>query len=466
MLLAYLFAMLAIGLAMHRRTKNSGDYYLGGSTLGPWVAALAANASSSSAWSLLGVSGFAFQSGMAALWLLPGCIGGFLINWLLVAPGIRRITGQAVTLTELLAGPRGRPWRSLFVWFASLLTLFSLMTYVAAQLQAAGSAFQHPFSTPADPFPLWQGILCGAALVVLYTSIGGYLAASMTDMVQGLLMAGVAILLPVLGLIETGGLGQLLNDVQAISPEYGSMTNGREGLWLSAGFALGFLGIGLGYPGQPHAINKYMGMSPGASMQTARIVGIAWAVVLYVGMILVGWIARTRWAATTPDQEMALFTASQNLLPPLLDGVVIAAILAATMSTVDGQMLVCASSASHDLRLGQQDGDGPLRTARWTMLAVGIAATVAALLVDKDIFNHVLFAWAALGSAFGPLVLVSVLRGPVSAGWALASSVSGAALAIYGFYQPIDGAKGVVDRVASWLVALLFAWLGSRRRPS
>jgi len=455
-LAAYLVAMLAIGWTARRSAATAGSYYLGGRTLGPWIAALAANASSSSAWSLLGVSGFAYLNGMAALWLLPGCVGGFLINWILVAPRLRAQTGSAVTLTELLAGPEGRPGRQAFVVFASVLTLLSLLTYVASQRQAAGAAFVHAFEVP-----LWQGVLVGAALTVLYTLLGGYLAASRTDMVQGLLMVGVAVVVPIVGIAAIGGLGELFTKVGAVDGAFGDLFAGKGGA-TAAAFALALCGIGLGYPGQPHAVNKFMGMSDKASMRTARLVGIGWALLLYPGMIVLGWLVRVQWPLAQGEHEDALFVAIQNLLPPLVDGLVLASVLAAIMSTVDGQLLVCSSCVTHDLGLDRR-ADGNL--ARATVLAIGAGATIAAMFVPKNIFDHVLFAWAALGSAFGPLLLVRLLAGPVRPGFALAAMLAGGLGAIGGFYAPLF-APGFADRALSWLLALAVAAAGVPRRGS
>lgn len=451
----YFVVLLALAWFAKRRTHDAAEFYLGGRTLGPWVTALAANASSSSAWSLLGTSGFAYQEGLAAVWLLPGCLSGFLINWFVVAPRLRRQTGTAVTLTEFLAGPAGRPWQRTFVVFASLLTLLSLATYVAAQMQAAGGAFTHAFALDAA-----SGILIGAGITVLYTLLGGYLAVSITDTVQGLLMVGVAVVVPLAAVWHFGGPGEFAAAVQDVEAAgYGELAGGRAGT-VAVGFVLGLCGIGLGYPGQPHAVNKFMGMAPDASMRTARTVGITWAVLLYVGMILVGWAARAAFPLPAGQHEDALFEASHRLLPPLVDGLVLAAVLAATMSTVDSQLLVCASSVTHDLRLGRPGGT--LWVARAVVLGIGIAATAGALWVEKDIFGHVLFAWSALGSAFGPLLLVRLLVGPVAAGWATAAAVTGGMGAVLGYYQPVF-ASGFADRVLSFVVALAVAWLGARR---
>lgn len=450
----YFVALLALAWFAKQRTRDAAEFYLGGRSLGPWVTALAANASSSSAWSLLGTSGFAYQQGMAALWLLPGCLSGFLLNWFVVAPRLRHQTGSAVTLTEFLAGPAGQPWHRGFVWFASVLTLASLATYVAAQMQAAGGAFTHAFELDAA-----SGILIGAGITVLYTLLGGYLAVSITDTVQGLLMVGVAVVVPVAAVWHLGGPGEFLAAVQRVDADgFADPTGGRVGA-VAIGFVLGLCGIGLGYPGQPHAVNKFMGMAPNASMRTARTVGISWAVVLYVGMILVGWAARAAFPLPAGQHEDALFEASHRLLPPLVDGLVLAAVLAATMSTVDSQLLVCASSVTHDLRLGR--GGSTLWVARAVVLGIGTAATAGALWVEKDIFGHVLFAWSALGSAFGPLLLVRLLVGPVAPSWATAAAVTGGGGAVLGYYVPVL-AGGFADRVLSFVVAAAVAWCGAR----
>jgi len=462
-LVTYLIGVMALGWLAKKRTRSAAGFYLGGRSLGPWVAALAANASSSSAWSLIGVSGFAYRYGLGAVWLLPGCLGGFLINWLLVAPRLRDRTGSAVTLTDFLAGPEGHKGRSAVVLFATLLTLGSLLTYVASQMQAAEGAFRHSFGT--DPT---TGVAIGATITVLYTLLGGYLAVSLTDTIQGVLMALVAIAVPTAAVVHFGGFGDFFAAIAAVDAtgytEWFGSHDGvpRSGL-VAAGFALALLGIGLGYPGQPHAVNKFMGMSPDASMTVARTVGISWAVILYTGMILVGWAVRAAWPLAAGDHELALFAASENLFPPLIDGLVIAAVLAAVMSTVDSQLLVCASCVTHDLPWLRGSERAMLRAARITVLTIGAGAVIAALVVPSNVFDNVLFAWAALGSAFGPLLLIRLLVGPVRPPWALAAMVVGGGYAIAAFYLPPVLSGGFADRVLSWIAALTIAWLGARR---
>ncbi|MBX3463008.1 MAG: sodium/proline symporter [Planctomycetes bacterium] len=455
-LAAYLLALLGLAWFAKTRTRDAAGFYLGGRTLGPWVAALAANASSSSAWSLVGVSGFACREGLAALWLLPGCLGGFLLNWLVVAPRLRAATGEAITLTEFLAGPPGTPGRSAVAIVASVLTLGCLCTYVAAQMQAAGPPFVRAFATTAA-----NGIVLGAAVTIAYTLLGGYLAVSITDTLQGLVMVLVAVVVPAAAVLHFGGVAGFVDAVGRVpAPSFTTAFGGREGL-VAVGFALGLCGIGLGYPGQPHAVNKYMGMAPGASMAVARTVGIAWAVVLYTGMVVLGLAARAAWGVAAADSEAVLYLASERLFPPLVDGLVLAAVLAAIMSTVDSQLLVCASCVTHDLRLGRGPF-GLLAAPRVTVLVVGGLATTGALLLPQRVFDRVLFAWAALGSAFGPLLLVRLCRGPVRPGWALTSIAIGGLGAIAGSFFTVLG-PGFADRVLSWAAAGWVAWTGNRR---
>jgi sodium/proline symporter len=378
-----------------------------------------------------------------------------VLNWLVVAPRLRDATGTAITLTEYLAGPPGTPLRRPINILASLLTLGCLSIYVASQMQAAGPAFLRAFdTTPAN------GILLGAVVTVAYTLLGGYLAVSITDTLQGLLMAAVAAVVPIAAVLHFGGVGAFADAVASVpGSAFTSGFGDRTGV-LAAGFALGLCGIGLGYPGQPHAVNKYMGMAPDASMAVARAVGIGWAVVLFAGMIVVGLAARAAWAVPVGEHESALYVVSHQLFPPVVDGLVLAAVLAAIMSTVDSQLLVCASCVTHDLGLGGTRRSGML-AARLTVLGVGALATAAALLLKKGVFDNVLFAWAALGSAFGPLLLVRLCVGPVAPRWAMAAMLTGGGGAIAGSYFELFG-PGFADRVLSWVAAGFLAWTGSR----
>ena len=201
-LIVYKVVLVTIGIVVERRNRSNEDFFLGGRKLGPWVSAISASASSSSAWTLLSVSGMAFAKGVSALWLFPACVGGFLLNWFLVAPRLRRFSAQsgAVTLTEVLAGSRPSAVRRLVIGTASVIVVFSLTVYVGTQFHAAGKTFEAMFGIQAS-----TSIVIGAAIVLLYTLLGGFWAVSITDTLQGLLMAATAVILPMFALIEVGG---------------------------------------------------------------------------------------------------------------------------------------------------------------------------------------------------------------------------------------------------------------------
>ncbi|MDA1306120.1 MAG: sodium/proline symporter [Acidobacteria bacterium] len=457
-LVVYKLVLVGIGLATKGRTHDGLDFFLGGRQLGPTVAAISSAASSSSAWTLLGVSGAAYSWGLGALWLFPACVGGFVINWYLIAPGMQRLSHQtgAVTVTELLAGPVGRAGRQAIIVLASVIILLSLGAYVASQFQGAGKAFSETFG-----LSMTGSIVLGAAVVMLYTMLGGFWAVSVTDTLQGLLMATASVVIPIAALMAVGGLGGLVAGLQQVPVDgYLSLTRGWP--WtVGIGFILGLLGIGLGYPGQPHVVNRFMALKLGAAtMRRARLIGITWAVLVYAGMLLLGLAGRVLFPDLT-DPEVVLITAANSLLPAVGAGIVIAAVLSAIMSTADSQLLVAASSLTHDLGIGEKSAWGLLARARVVVVILGVGAAVAALYGSQEIFSRVLFAWAAMGAAFGPLLLVTIWRGPVSARATLAAMAIGFTLSIAAYYLPAHAWKGTFERVVPVVVALLIAWFAT-----
>ncbi len=457
-LVLYKITLVAIGLWAQRRTRDNADFFLGGRRLGPLVAAISASASSSSAWTLLGVSGFAYAFGISALWLFPATVGGFLVNWLWVAPRLKpaaRASG-AITLPEFIAG-QGE-LRGLILRIATIIVLFSFMLYVAAQFQAAGNSFASTFG-----LSMRTSIIIGAAIVLLYTLLGGFWAVSVTDTLQGLLMAATSVALPVTALAAVGGFDALVTgladttDVAALSP------TGKHAGIAAVGFVVGLLGIGMGYPGQPHVVNRFMALRDDKALRQARVFAIAWAVIVYSGMLLLGLCGRVL-ASEIAGGEDVFFVLTDQLFPPVVAGVMIAAVLSAIMSTADSQLLVAASSAQHDWRIagGHAESDGLLRS-RIVVVVLSVAAAVVALFVPESIFNRVLFAWHAVGSAFGPVLLLQLGGRVVRQGYIAASMLLGFGLTVLLYYLP--GTPGdVAERLVPFLVALGVAALGSRRR--
>ena len=423
-LVAYKLILLAIGFIAQRMTADREDLYLGGRRMGPLVAAISASASSSSVWTLLGVSGMAFTFGLSALWLFPACVGGFVINWVFLAPRLRRhsVATNALTLTEVLAGPPDRPGRQKVVVLASVITLFCLLTYVAAQFNGASKSFESTLEIKPVP-----AILLGGVIVAIYMMLGGFWAVSLTDTLQGLVMALTAIVLPIAAIIEVGGFGALSGRLAALNldPEYMSTTQGHAGI-AALGFVLGLVGLTPGYPGQPHVVNRFMALRDEAAMRRARVYALVWAVLVYSGMIVLGLCGRVLLEATPNDNEQMFFAISQQLFHPLLTGVMLAAVLSAIMSTADSQLLVAASTINYDLGFArrQKDTKSILRD-RLVILALSAGAILAAIYGERKIFDQVLFAWTGMGAAFAPLLLWLLWRGPVSSGVAFATMATG-----------------------------------------
>ena len=426
------------------------------------MAAISASASSSSAWTLLGVSGAAYAWGLAAVWLFPSCVGGFLLNWFLLAPALRRLSRRdnSVTVTEVLAGRPGAPLRSAITLACSLIILVSLGTYVASQFQGAGKTFSETFD-----ISLTSAVLIGSAIVVFYTLLGGFWAVSVTDTLQGLLMAATSLLLPLVALSAVGGVGALADGMAAAADgTFLSLARGLPAV-SAVGFVLGLLGIGLGYPGQPHVVNRFMALkdAPGV-LRRARIIAVSWAVVVYAGMLTVGWCGRVLLPGLG-DPEVVFIALTHELFHPVLSGVILAAVLSAIMSTADSQLLVASSTVTRDLGVGRSRFS-PLVRSRLVVLALSAGAAGGALVGSQEIFSRVLFAWAAMGAAFGPVLLVVTLKGEVRPKAKLVSIVVGALLSVGCFYllASANPWKGTFERVAPFLAALAVALWGLRRR--
>jgi len=457
-LILYQLLLLFIGWWASRRTTDNEDFYLGGRKLGAAVAALSASASSSSAWSLLGVSGAAYAWGLPAVWLIPSTLLGFFINWYWIAPRMwqQSRVNNALTLTEFLAGPHGDPARKTIMRIGAAVILFSFTFYIAAQFQAAGNTFAGALNM--DPT---LAIALGAGIVLIYVMLGGFWAASVTDSIQGILMASSAVILPVVALIAVGGPGVLLASLDVDDISTVTLWTRQESLFAGIGFVIGLMGIGLGYPGQPHVVNRFMAMENRNDIPTARLIAITWAVIIYTGMVVLGWCGRLLVSALG-DGEQVLFALATLLLPSIMAGIMVSAILSAIMSTADSQLLVAASSVSHDLRDGKMTTHESLKQSRWVVLSIGIAAILLAVYSPEAIFSRVLFAWQALAAAFGPLLIITLWRGSVHPKWRIAAMSSGFVLTVI-LNWTTDTPGDIAERYIPMLVALGLAWRGSKK---
>ncbi len=408
-LIAYKALLLGIGFWARGRTHDETDFFLGGRKLGPLVASISYAASSSSAWTLLGVSGAAFSQGLGAIWMLPGIVAGHIFAWFFLGNRIRKLSRQRelITLTDVVTLDLSEQQRRSAAIVASAITLFAFTFYVAAQFQGAGNAFAQSFGLQATP-----AIGLGAAIILIYTLLGGFWAVSITDTLQGLLMLAAAILLPIAGLWSVGGISELWAGLQEQSTHLTTWSAQHTGL-AGLGFIFGLLGVGLGVFGQPHLVNRFMALADHNALRKARIMAITWFSVVLAGMLIVGWCARVL-LGTTVESEKAFFALSDTLLPALVTGVLTAAVLSAIMSTADSQLLVAASSASYDLRKGDHRARNTLVSSRLAIVAICAVAALIAIFIPASIFGRVLFAWSGLGAAFGPLIIARAIGRPVA----------------------------------------------------
>ena len=452
----YCVLMAAIGAWAARRTHDTEDFFLGGRRLGAWLAAFSQGATQSSAWTLVGVSGAAYAWGLSAAWIWLSVVAGYAVNWFLVAPRLRRLSaaGRSVTLVQLLTADATPTALAATRRSASVIIVFSFLFYVAAQFQAAGSAFSLALGLDFR----WC-VIAGAVLIVGYTLVGGFWAASVTDFVQAWLMLLVAVVLPAAALAAAGGLSPVL---QAAADAGGGWLGGRAGVAALA-FVLGTFGIGLAAPGQPHVVNHFMAARDDAAIRSGGTIALAWIALVLAGMLVVGWSGRL--LATPPSgAENVLYAAAGSWLPPLAGGFVTVAVMSAIMSTVDSQLITATSSMTVDWGSGTPGSAPRLAPARVALLVFSTVAVTIAIFAPASIYSRVLFAWNALGAAFGPLVLLACVGRRVPIGATLASMWTGFLLTVVFFLLP--NAEGdVLERVLPFFVALGVALALSRKGP-
>ena len=460
----YTFVIMAVGFYSARYARaSSTDFFLANRGIGAWVAALSASASAESGWVTLGLVGMAFQTGVAALWIIPGTVLAFLFNWLVIAERLRRQARDqgSITLPDVLAANfSGRP-AFLIRIFAMLIILSMLGTYVAAQFTAAGKMFESMLDWPYE-----AGVIVGTLIVLTYTISGGFRAVAWTDVAQALLMIAAMLILPLVLLVHLGGIDEMwhrlgsLEDGATLTAPFGE----QIGMAL-VGFVATWLGIPLGYCGQPHILIRYMAARDTTAIRRGALISTIWVFLLFAGAVLLGVFARA-WYGSLNDPETVLPRVAAELLPGLLAGPMIAAVLAAICSTADSQLLVSASTVSHDLYvrvLGRHPGDQHIvYLNRLAVLLVGLLAMVAALGKVRVIFDFVLYAWAGLGAAFGPALILILLWRRTSATGVIAGMLVGFTTAVLWRMTLHDY---LYELAPAFLLAFVTVWLVSLYRP-
>lgn len=472
-LITYFALMIGIGVySAKRSTSNSEEYMLGGRQLPPAVAALSAGASDMSGWLLLGLPGALYLSGLVEAWIGIGLFIGAFINWIVVAPRLREQTERydnALTVPQFLANRFPTRATALRTVSAIIIVLF-FAVYTASGLVAGGKLFHSAFGELINfgGFSDYSvGVWLTLAIVLAYTVMGGFLAVSLTDFVQGCIMMLALVIMPAVVLFGEGGGGftQASETLATVDPNFLSLF---QGLTL-----IGFISTvawGLGYFGQPHIIVRFMAIRSVKDVPTARNIGMSWMAISLAGAVALGVFGRAyveRNGLVLDDAETLFIVLSNLLFHPLVTGFLYAALLAAVMSTISSQLLVASSSLTEDfyrLFLNKKADDKTLvLVGRICVLAVGIIAAIIAGDPNSQVLGLVSNAWAGFGAAFGPLIILSLTWNRMSGTGALAGLVTGAATVMIwialGWNSNFFGLPGIYEIVPgfilSWIAIVL-----------
>ena len=429
-LIIYKAVLIGIGFWASKRVANETDFFLGGREVGPFVSGLSYAASTSSAWVLLGFSGFVYSVGVSALWMIPGIWAGYIVMWLVIGPKLRVETKELshITLTDYLIAKVSTGWGRAIAMLSTALIILCFIFYIAAQFDAAAKAFVDQFG-----LGMVESVLIGAVIILIYCLLGGFWAVSVTDTLQGFVMVAVAIGLPLFAVAAAGGLGPMMETLQQTTdPAYMDMFGGKAAFPFM-GFALGVASIGLGTFGQPHLMTRLMALRDDKARRQGFTIAMSWAVAVYLGMALLALAGRALTDGALADGEVLFYRVASDVLPPVLAGIVIAAILSAVMSTVDSILLAAAAAVAHDLWFTKKYPAKSLLISRFVMTAIAVFAVLLTLSLPDSIFNRVLFAWSALGAAFGPVVFARVAGWQPSGGVVFSSILVGFSMTVF-FY--------------------------------
>lgn len=456
---AYMILMIVIGAMYVGKTKNSEDYFLGGRNLNGWVAALSAQASDMSGWLLMGLPGSVYAAGTGQAWIAIGLFIGTVLNWLVVSSRLRRYTIRAnnsLTLPSYLEN-RFHDHKNILLMISSLVIVIFFLVYTASALTAGGKLFSSVFGIDYK-----IALSIGAAVILIYTFLGGFLAVCTTDFIQGMLMLVALLLVPILAYFLAGpdNFIGLLNDsgVQGGASSYLNIMH-DSGKQVSVIYVISQLAWALGYFGMPHILVRFMAVSSEKELKKSKVIAIIWVALSLVFAILIGIVGRAylypEILGTTTDIttenvfiEMIKKVFMSDIHMAFVGGLFLCGILAAIMSTADSQLLVTASSVAEDLYKGVFNKNASdkkvLAVSRVTVLIVAVFAYMIALNPNSSVMSLVSDAWAGFGAAFGPIVLLSLYWKRTNLPGAIAGIASGATTVIIWDYIPcMKGAEGM-----------------------
>ncbi len=451
--------MLWIGYSASRSTYSPSDFFLADRSLKAWVIAISSTASSESAWAVLGTVGLAYKEGLSALWFFPGCLLGYALNWIFIAERLRKYSREngSLTVPDYLVTSLND--YSDLIRIVSVTIIFAcMMAYIGAQFTAIGKTFDAIYGIPH-----LISIPVGGTLIIVYTMMGGFRAVAWTDLIQGILMVIGLVVLSLTALVELGGFSAMIQKVNGASPTALTWMGGKS-IAVFFGSMVGLLGIGLGYPGQPHVITRYMAAKDTKTIKQGMWIALGWGTLIYSSAILLGICGQALYPGLA-DPEHLFPIASENLLPPLLHAVVLTGVLAAIMSTASSQVIVAASAVAHDLYskiMHKAHSDRQIiYVSRITVLLIGLGAMTVALAKTQIIFWFVLFAWSGLGASFGPVILFTLYSNKVTREGAVAGMLTGFFTTIIWKVTGLSDSI-IYELVPAFLLSALAVWSVSR----
>lgn len=458
----YLLVVFGIGAVAWLRTSNLADYILGGRKLGTWVAALSAQASDMSAWLLLGLPGYAYASGLEAGWLAGGLLVGTYLNWKLVAEKLRVATYAArdsITLPDYFER-KFDDGSGILRAVTAIFILVFFTFYTSSGFVAGGKLFEAVFGLDYQ-----IAVATGASVVIIYTFLGGFLAVSWTDSLQGSMMFLAIAAVALMGIVTLGGFGGIESSLRAVNPELLDPFTDKDGNALGVIAIASLLGWGLGYVGQPHILARFMAIDDSDHIAKARRIAMTWQTVALISGVIVGMVGIGLVEELTGDDvEKVFMHLTVALFHPAVAGVALAGILAAVMSTADSQLLVASSAVSEDFYKGFYKRDAGQKELLWVGrgAVIGIAALAWWFARDPDskVLDLVAYAWAGFGAAFGPAILLSLYWPRMNRIGAIAGIVVGG-LTVIVWKQLIGGIFELYEIVPGFLFGAVAIWLGS-----
>jgi sodium/proline symporter len=463
----YLAAMLTIGYLAFRRTDDLDDYMLGGRRLSPGTAALSAGASDMSGWLLMGLPGAIYVAGLVEMWIAIGLTIGAWLNWTFVAPRLRsytEVSNNSITIPSFFENRLKDRSRVLRIVSGVIILVFFTF-YVSSGLVAGGTFFESTFGTS-----YLTGMLVVGGVTLAYTLFGGFLGATWTDVVQGLLMLVALLVLPVIAIFTIGDVGSTLDTIRDADAAATAAGDSVDRLSLIGGGSilaiLSAAAWGLGYFGQPHIIVRFMALRSPQDAKAGRAIGVGWMVLAAGGAVIAGLVGVAFFwedGEVLDNAETVFLEMSQVLFHPLIGGFVLAAVLAAIMSTISSQLIVCSSALVEDLykMLGREAGPKKqVLLGRAGVLTIAVVAIVIALDPKGTILDLVGFAWAGFGASFGPVILLSLFWRRLTSWGALAGMIGGALTVVVWGNSPL--ADSMYEIVPGFAVSLVAAIVVSR----